>query len=385
MRVLHIISSGGMYGAEAVILNLSHLLHEAGHASMLGVFANSQNPNLQLHEAALQKGVESHIIVCDGQIDPGVTEKIRVLARETSADVIQTHGYKADIYAYFSLRRSTIPIVSTCHGWIDSNFTVKLYGAADRWILRRFAAVMAVSGDVAQRLLTSGVPREKIHQIRNGIDLRPFLAATPSLATDRRNGALVVGQIARLSHEKGVDIFVRAAALVLREVPETQFLVVGDGPDRVALERLIRELGVASNVVLLGRRTDMPEIYASLDIVVSSSRQEGLSMALLESMASGLPTIATPVGEVSSAIENDVTGILTPIEDKAALAAAMVSLLRDPDRRKRLAAAARRRIESDFSAARMAADYLAIYQSVVKTINEDRNPVHATRDKFDER
>src|SRR5665213_857796 len=98
MKVLHIISSGGMYGAEAVILNLSRALGEGSHPSALGVFSNSSNPNLQLHEIALQTGLESHIIPCRGQVDAETFAAIRALVAQTGADVVHAHGYKADLY-----------------------------------------------------------------------------------------------------------------------------------------------------------------------------------------------------------------------------------------------------------------------------------------------
>jgi glycosyltransferase involved in cell wall biosynthesis len=367
MRILHIISSSGMYGAEAVILNMSRILKESGHASMLGVFANSAKPNLQLHEAATKEGIESNLIPCSGQMDRTVACKIRELVKKTRADVVHAHGYKADIYLYFALRGQGIPIVSTCHTWYDNDLMVKLYGIADRWVLRSFDQVVAVSDEVVQRLLKAGVRRDKIHEIRNGIDLRPFAAAKPSLAKPSTEGGLLVGLVGRLSREKGIDIFLRAAALVLREVPETWFVVVGDGPDRTSLENLIKELGIEENVRLTGRREDMPGVYASLDVMVSASRQEGLPMALLEGMGSRVPLIATPVGEVPMIVEKDISGVLVPVENEEALADALVALLRDPDMRRRLRMAGRERIEREFSATRMTADYLAVYEAALES------------------
>src|ERR1700760_656958 len=113
MNILHIISSSGMYGAEAVILNMSRTLNEGSHSSILGVFSNSANPNLQLHEAAIAQDIESHLISCFGQIDRTVPSSIRELAARTNADVVHAHGYKADIYCYFALHGSTVPLVST--------------------------------------------------------------------------------------------------------------------------------------------------------------------------------------------------------------------------------------------------------------------------------
>jgi glycosyltransferase involved in cell wall biosynthesis len=354
-----------MYGAEAVILNMSRMLTESGHESVLGVFANSSNPNLQLHEAAMKEGLESHLIPCSGQIDLSVAAKIRKLVSETRADVVHAHGYKADIYVYFALRAASVPIISTCHTWYDNDLLVTLYGMIDRWVLRSFDGVVAVSDEVVQRLQKAGVRQDRIFEIRNGIDLRPFDAAKPSLPEGTAESRLLVGLIGRLSREKGVDVFLRAAALVLREMPETRFVVVGDGPDRAALEGLIAELGISESIKFLGRRDDMPGVYASLDVMVSASRQEGLPMALLEGMASSVPLVATPVGEVPALVETDVTGVLVPVEDEAALATELVAMLRDPNRRERLAAAGRKRIEQDFSAARMTVDYLAVYETAV--------------------
>ena len=337
-----------MYGAEAVILNMSRTLNEGSHASVLGVFSNSSNPNLQLHEVALKEDIESHVIPCEGQIDPTVFASIRNLATRTNADVVHAHGYKADIYSYFALRGSSIPLVSTCHTWYDNNRLVTLYGKADRLVLRSYTAVIAVSDEVKQRLLKAGVREDKIHLIRNGIDLRPFDNTSPSLP-----------------NAVGEDIFLHAAAHVLAEFPSTNFVVVGEGPDRDKLESLIDSLKLGQSVAMLGRREDMPSVYASLDIMVSASRQEGLPMAILEGMASSLPIIATPVGDVPAMVRDGQTGVMVPPENAASLAAAIVSLLRDPTRRERLGNAARKLIEDEFSADRMTADYLRVYQEAV--------------------
>jgi glycosyltransferase involved in cell wall biosynthesis len=370
MNILHIISSGGMYGAEAVILNLSRTLNEKEHRSILGVFSNSSNPNFQLHEAAARAGVQSHLIQCQGQVDRTVPARIRELARQTQADVVHAHGYKADAYVYIALRKSGIPLVSTCHNWVTQNSLVSFYGIVDRLVLRRYTEIAAVSDQVKQTLLDAGVHREKIHKVINGIDLRPFSGAVPSLRKDS-DTRQIVGWVGRLSHEKGADIFLRAAAQTLISLPKTKFVVVGDGPDRNTLESLIDELNIRDNVSLVGRREDMPSVYASFDILVSSSRQEGLPMAILEGMASGKPWIATIVGDVPTVILQDITGVLIPPNNVEALSSALANLLRDPARQELLGTAARKLVEDQFSAERMTEDYLRIYREGIRQI---KNP-----------
>lgn len=362
MKVLHIISSGGMYGAEAVILNLSRALKNTGHSSILGVFSNSSNPNLQLHEAARREGIESNLIQCNGQIDKAVTGHIRELVKTTGADVVHAHGYKADVYVYFALRGRKTPFVSTCHNWIDDGLSVILYGKVDRFVLRKYAGVIAVSDEVKARLLSAGVRSEKIHLVRNGIDLRPFANATPSLRPD---DMLTAGWIGRLSKEKGADIFLRAAQRVLARCPDARFLLVGDGPDMEMLKALASELKINESVVFAGRRQDMPAVYASMDVMVSSSRQEGLPMAILEGMASGLPLVATAVGDVPTLVQDGRTGVLVQTEDVEALATGITRLLEHSDLREQFGAAGRELVREKFSAERMAKGYLGVYENAI--------------------
>ena len=380
MTVLQIISSGGMYGAEAVILNLSDELHASGHKSVVAVFSNVANENVELYGVATRRGIEAHLIPCSGQMDRTVGAKIRALVKKTGADVVHAHGYKADIYCYFALRgcyfplRGTgVPMVSTCHTWYDNDWRVTLYGKIDRMVLRGFDGVVAVSDVVKGQLLAAGVKADKVTLIQNGIGTAAFEGVTPSLRDELAESELLVGLVGRLSREKGVDVFIRAAAEVLKVLPGVRFVVVGDGPDRVALRALIEELGVGARVSLLGPRSDMPAVYASFDVMVSASREEGLPMAILEGLASGRALIATNVGAVPMVVRDGDTGVLLAPENVALLAGAIQRLLQDATLRVRLGTAGKRVIAAEFSAARMTADYLRVYEATsAKRVSEVR-------------
>jgi len=363
MKILHIISSGGMYGAEAVILNLSRTLNEAGHSSMLGVFANAKNLNLQLHETAIAEGIESHIIPCSGQFDRAAMAKLRELVIQTNADIVHAHGFKADIYSFLALNNFSIPLVSTCHNWTDTDLAVSIYGKIDRFVLRKYASVIAVSDAVKNRLVKAGVHDEKIHLIKNGIDIRPFQKASPSLrGIVDKEGAPIVGFVGRLSKEKGADVFLRVASRVLEEIPDAKFVLVGEGPERNELELLVDQLAIGKSTFLVGRRTDMPSVYASFDLMVLSSRDEGLPMAVLEGMASGVPWVAAAVGDVPKIIQHQASGLLVPPGDVDSLADGVIGLLRNITERQRLGEGGRRRVQEEFSAERMSSSYLGIYQ-----------------------
>ena len=276
---------------------------------------------MQLHESASKEGIESHLIPCTGRLDRTAIRRIRELAAQIGADVIHAHGYKADLYVYFALRGSSLPLVSTCHTWYNHDPKDRFFGLVDRFVLRSYGNIVAVSEGVREDLLRAGVRADKISMIRNGIDLRIF---------DRASGVLknelgwkdypLIGLVGRLSMEKGVDIFLIAAALVLKQLPNAKFVVVGDGPDRAKLDALIDELGIRHSVRMLGRRDDMPAVYASLDLMVSSSRSEGLPIAILEGMASRLPLVATPVGAVPTVVLDGRTGVLVLPESPELLA-----------------------------------------------------------------
>ena len=365
MKILHLISSGGMYGAEAVILNLSAEFNAIEReTSLLGVFAHNPDQVPALHEAATRAGVHSELVPCRGQLDLSVAGRLRKLAKDCGADVVHAHGYKADIYAFLAFRGDRRPaLVSTCHTWYDNDRAVRMYGAADRWVLRHFDEVIAVSVEVENRLLMAGIARQKVRLIRNGVDVQRF-AAVAQRRVYRSFGVapLRIGLVGRLAPEKGVDLFLRAAAQVCSQEPEVEFVVAGDGPERAALKALIRELGLERSAFLAGQQESMVEFYASLDVLVSASRQEGLPIALLEGMASGLPLVATAVGAVPSLVVDGETGLLVEAGSPELLSQAMLRLLPEVRARERSGRAGRDRVLAEFSAQRMAAEYLTVYQ-----------------------
>ena len=352
-----------MYGAEAVILNLSHVLERQADRSVIASFDNASR---QLHERAVAEGLTSVLIPCQGQFSPETLQAIRAVVKERRIDVLHAHGYKADLYSWAALRSSGVALVSTCHTWYDNDLAVRVYGALDRRVLRGFGRVVAVSAEVERRLLDSGVSTDRIRRIRNGIDVHAF-ADVAEGRENRTSQTLRVGLVGRLSREKGVDVFIDAAARVAQAVPNVEFVVVGEGPDRPQLEEQIRALNLDGRLRLLGHQDSMLPVYAGLDLLVSASRQEGLPVALLEGTASGLPLVATTVGEVPTLVVQDETGLLVAPGDAAALADAMVQVLVDDDRRLTLGRNARTRIEREYSADRMAAEYSQVYREALSS------------------
>ena len=362
MKVLHIISSSGMYGAERVILNLSRRLNSSGHTAMLGIFQHSNQSENPLFDAAVAEGIASYLIPCRGQIDLSSVRALRSLVRSTGADVLHAHGYKADIYGRFAIRRREIPIVSTCHNWLDTDIATRLYGYIDRFVLRRFSSVVAVSAGVERRLIRSGIPQKRVSIIRNGVEVDAFRCGE-SLKSG--NDPLIVGFAGRLSVEKGADLFLRAAAAVHEKLPDVRFVIAGEGPEREGLETLMDQLSLRAFVSMLGRCDDIAAFYASLNILTSTSRTEGMPMGLLEGMASCLPIVATDVGDVSNLVHDGETGFLVPSGDLGQIENGIIKLLRDSSLRDRFGAAGRTLVAREFSAEAMTKQYLDVYKAAL--------------------
>jgi glycosyltransferase involved in cell wall biosynthesis len=207
--------------------------------------------------------------------------------------------------------------------------------------------------------------------------------ADASLPTELRERPLV-GVVARLQPEKGVENFLRAAARVAAKFPEAHFVVAGDGPLRQELVALSEDLGLRERVRFLGFRSDASELMKSLDVLVVPSLTEGSPLATLEAMAAGVPVVASAVGGIPDQIRHDREGLLVPPGDAAAISDALLTLLRDPARASRLGEAARRRVASRFSHDTMVRRIEDVYRDVLgrpaaQSIAPDERELRTTR------
>ncbi len=273
------------------------------------------------------------------------------------ADLVHAHGLRAGWIAMLAHLRRSFPFVLTAHNLVrPSSRPMRL---ALGLIGRRASRVIAVSEATAAGLTASGVPRAKIQVIPNGIDLTPF-ARMPPVAEARQALAVaeddfVVGCIARLSPEKGVDVLLRAAALT----PQMTYLIAGDGPDR---ERLQRD--APPNVRLLGRIADTRALLAAADVLAIPSRQEGQGIVALEAMAAGTPVVASRVGGLAEMLADGGTALLAPPGDAGLLAAALSRLREDAGLRRQLAGQAEPQVRERYQLSQMVAATEAIYDSL---------------------
>ena len=286
---------------------------------------------------------------------PGLILRLARLLRDWQADVIHTHDERAHVYGAFAGRLANIArICHTQHGRKMLSRRQKLLVAVSSRLIHGF---VGVSEDVGRWAMCQGVRSRQVRTIHNGIDVGRFPYSGP-----RPAGPAVL--VARLSPEKDVETLLRAASLVVRDDPGFRLEIAGDGPCMPSLRQMTTTLGLDQYVRFLGQVHDVPSVLGRAGLFVLSSLSEGISLTLLEAMASGLPVVATRVGGNPEVVADGETGLLLPASDPAALAAALLRLRRDGDKAARMGRAGRRRVEERFDVRRMVAEYEQMYLGV---------------------
>jgi glycosyltransferase involved in cell wall biosynthesis len=227
---------------------------------------------------------------------------------------------------------------------------------AQRWAMRFAHCIVANSGAAAAQLRAEGIPAGRIVTIPNGIDPEAF----PHIPY--RTPPRVVVVVANMRAVKGHDILVRAAPLVLERFPDARFLLVGDGPLMPRVKSLVARHGVAHAFVFAGYREDVAAQLASADIFVLPSRSESTPNALLEAMASGLPSVASAVGGVSEIVDDGRTGLLVRPEDPVALARRICQVMASSTLARELGIAARVSVTARYSIDRMIESFEELYE-----------------------
>jgi glycosyltransferase involved in cell wall biosynthesis len=285
---------------------------------------------------------------------------IRACLRARRIDVLQTHGYKANVIG--GLLRSTFrpPWIAFLHGETSENLKVRAYFALEKLAVRRADRVCVMSHAMAERIAARGVRRDRIRTIHNAV---LFESAEP---TEPRSAAPIIAIIGRLSPEKGVDQGLRAFARVLEHVPDARLWVAGQGPEEGRLRAQAQALDVSRSVEWLGYHAAVSSLYARVSILLIPSRSEGLPNVALEAMGHGVPVVASAVGGVPEVVVDGETGLLAPAGDTEALAARLLQVLRDPALARRLGSQERAHVRSRFSLEARRHTLASVYRDLLR-------------------
>lgn len=352
-------------GLESHVFHLGRALVEKGNE--VHVVTSRSQPRLPVSE--VMEGVHVWRTWLPARNTPGwaahaagSTPKLTALAR--SADVLHAQGIASIVPALVARRVTSAPVVTTFH---TSHFLRRANSPFWRPVFRGFVRAadhnLAASSEIAEvaMRLAEGV---HVEALTNGVDTRRFRRTVPTVASPappRRR--IVVPR--RLFEKNGVDIFVRALPTILEAV-DVEVMVIGDGPERAALEAMVQEFGIGGHIRFLGARPndEMPGLLSSADLAVFPSRMEATSVAALESMACELPVAASDVGGLPEIVDRTVGGLFEPCNPMA-LARVVVDLLGRSDLQA-LGRAARLRVVDQWSNDRLAQRHLDIYQALVE-------------------
>lgn len=307
------------------------------------------------------------------EVDLHAGWKLSRIIKDLRPDIVHAHDPHAVALASLALSFMT---GGTCPGLIASRrvaFHLKGH-AFSRWKYHQVDCFVAASNAIRDMLIGDGIDADRVVTVYEGIDLHRVQvepAANIHAEFWLPTHAPIVGAVAALTQEKGHKYLIDAAALVVREVPDARFVIMGEGDLRPVLERHIKELHLEKHVLLPGFRADILSFIKSFDLFVMSSLFEGLGTSLLDAMALSKATVASDTGGIPEVVSHGETGLLVQPRDARELASAISTLLKDPARREQMGRAGLERVKRIFSADEMVERTLGVYRRHAGEHHED--------------
>ena len=367
MRILQISSAVNFGGGERHLVDLSKELQKRGHT----VFAALRPENKWRQKLSFLPDAQIKQFPLRNSIDFFSARQLAKFAVGHKIEIIHAHVARDYPVAALASYLSKIPLVLTRHLLFRLN-------PLHRLTIKQAEKIIAVSNGVAESLLVNDfIPAEKIKVIYNGVDIDIFESAARNLSkcletrrTIAPDAEFLAATVGELSPHKGQEDFICAAAIVARKFPDAKFLIVGadnskSGNYRIYLEKLVEELKLKDRIIFTGWQNEMPTIYAAIDVFVSAARREPFGLVIAEAMAGGTAVVATETVGASEILENNVTGILTPIKNPQALADAISELFENIPQRESLEKAARLKVKNKFSLDEMRTATENVYTEIV--------------------
>lgn len=373
------------------ICHVLHTLSVGGAEVLAAEYARHSQPDYRVAFACLDgigplgetlrgEGFPLEVLGRRSGFDLGCSRRLRQFLRRENVALVHAHQYAP--FFYTALSRwpwGGVPILFMEHGRDYPDYPRPKRKFANRFLLRRCDRVVAVGECVRQALIDNeGLPAERIEVVYNGVDVRRYDPQRRERDVVRRElglaaDATVIMQVARLNRLKDHGTALRAMAQVAAQDPQARLVLVGDGEERPAIEQLIAELSLGSQVLILGTRRDVPRVLQAADQFLLSSITEGIALTLIEAMATGLPIVATQVGGNGEVVVDGETGYLTPAGDATKMAERILRLARNDAQARQFGMAGQRRAFERFDDRAMHASYQRIYGEML------RRPAAATR------
>jgi glycosyltransferase involved in cell wall biosynthesis len=369
-KVFFLVDSLNVGGTETQAVELALRIPKAGYEVTLGCL-RAEGP---LHEKLTATRVRLMEFYPAGGIDSpgGVYQLLRLgwFLRKEKFKIVHTHDLWSNLLGIPAAFLARVPVKISSRR--DLAHFEWYQGSRRKWLQRLLNlsdVILANATAIRDSLIADDkFPLAKIRVIPNGIDVEKFRATSDNrelLFSGCADGPLVVLVGNMHTDVKGHPWVIGSASLVLREFPKTRFIFVGDGEQRGEFERQVQELGLMEHFFFLGRRSDIAEILASCDVGILPSRTEGMSNALLEYMAAGLPVVASRIGGSTEIVQEGVTGFLIPCEDSPALGEAILKLLRNKQGARQMGLAGQKLVAQNFGFERLVQNVDQLYTEVL--------------------
>jgi len=374
MKILHVIDSGGFYGAEVMLVNL---VEEQVRQGLSPVIASIGDPLIRekaIEVEAKKRGLPVKVFRMRPGLNLAGAKQVLNYCQDDGFDLIHSHGYKCNVLLSplprFVRKK---PMLSTLHGWTStSGFSrMRVYEWLDALSLRFVDGVVLVSNGMLQNPRIAGLNREKIFVVDNGIpttypdpnELTPLDSDIVEFCQD----GFVIGSIGRYSVEKGFDILLEAFCLFLDEVGSAKLLLLGEGGQRQQYETIIAANNLSGRVMLAGYRVDAWRYLKLMQVYVISSLTEGLPITLLEAMRSKVPVVSTRVGGIPDVLKDGLGGILVKPGSSHDLAKAILLQNCDSEISQKSVEYSFERFNANYSSKKMSEKYYSIYETILST------------------
>jgi len=390
MKILHVIDSGGLYGAEVMLLSLIDEQIKLGLDPTIASIGEKNIGEKPLEAEALKRGFK----VNKFRMRPGPNimgaRKILQFAHQDAFDLMHSHGYKGNIlFGFVPKKVRKLPLVSTIHGYTSTNaFTkMRLYEWLDTKSLKFIDAVVLVSNAMKSHPRLKSLNGNNIHVIPNGIPISDNqfdnltiqqLDQSPIQFDNSINQpfdkeiedfckkGFTIGSIGRLSTEKGYRYLIETLELLVKGEIDARLVIIGEGYERDCLEGLVARFGLSDRVMLPGYREDAREYIPYFNAFVICSLTEGLPITLLEAMQAKIPVVATKVGGIPEVLQNGKDGLIVEPRDSQSLARALSRIYLDPILCDELTNFAYQKVNTDYTSEKMALQYLDIYHKLCR-------------------
>ncbi len=374
-KILHIIDSGGLYGAEIMLLNLVEEQIALGLKPTIASIGEKDIPEKPFETEAIKRGLKLiKFRMIPGQNISGSYNLLK-FAKNNNFDLIHSHGYKGNILLGFIPRFiRKIPMISTLHGYTSTSGINKMrvYEWLDTMSHRFIDSVVLVNKGMLNHPKLKNRKGIKYQIINNGISTHPITQQpnkpnnpTNPITQEFCKEGFIIGSIGRLSTEKGFTYLIDALKILIDKGVDAKLIIVGEGYERASLEQQVDNAGIKDIVLFTGYIKNAKQFMNKFHVYVISSLTEGLPITLLETMLAKIPVVATAVGGIPEVITDQIDGLLVKPCEPESLAEAFLKLYSDSELSNKLSDNAYSKLIDNYSSKKMASEYMELYSEII--------------------